>query len=140
MLALVMVHSSFFDPSLAPVVVEAQVDQSNGRGRRTVTECLRSQYDGTTIMASMRSLGHYMQELSHEGFQLRDFLHEGNGDLWLAAIGEPRSRAGWALIDESADGDDVLAARARKDPAWLDGFSRVCDGGGVAVYRRSEVG
>src|SRR5438552_4309097 len=26
-----------------------------------------------------------MQELSRSGFELRDFLHEGNGDIWLAA-------------------------------------------------------
>ena len=123
-----------------PMTAEAQWDLPHAAARRVVTACLADQYDGTTIMASMRSLGHYMQELSHEGFQLRDFLHEGNGDLWLAAIGQPRSRAGWALIDESTESDDVLAARARKDPAWLDGFSRVCESGGVAVYRRSEVG
>jgi hypothetical protein len=30
-------------------------------------------------MASMGSLAHYMQELSASGYELRDFLHEGNG-------------------------------------------------------------
>jgi hypothetical protein len=31
----------------------------------------------------------------------------------------------------------VLAQRARSDPAFLDGFTRVCEGGGVALYRSS---
>jgi len=31
----------------------------------------------------------------------------------------------------------MLADRARKSPAFLDGFSRVCEGGGVALYHRA---
>ena len=47
------------------------------------------------IMASMGSLGHYMQEASRAGFAIRDFLHEGNGDIWLAALdGRARSPTG----------------------------------------------
>ena len=43
----------------------------------------------------MGSLGHYMQEASGAGFAIRDFLHEGNGDIWLAALERPyRSQAG----------------------------------------------
>ena len=65
-------------------------------------------------MASMGSLGHYMQELSRRGFALRDFLHEGNGDIWLAALDGPRPFAGWMLIEEKAEGGDMLAtSRAR---------------------------
>ena len=45
-------------------------------------------------MASMGSLGHYMQEASRAGFAIRDFLHEGNGDIWLAALEEPASVRG----------------------------------------------
>ena len=122
----------------APVTAEAQWDLPNAAARRQVTACLADQYDSTTIMASMDSLGHYMQELSHEGFRLRDFLHEGNGDLWLAAIEQARPFAGWVLIVEDADGGDALATIARENPAWLDGFSRACDGGGVALYRRLQ--
>jgi hypothetical protein len=121
----------------APMTAEAQWDLPNAAARRQVTACLASQYDGTTIMASMRSLGHYMQELSDEGLRLRDFLHEGNHDSWVAATEQARPLAGWVLIDESAERGDVLAATARENPAWLAGFSRVCEGGGVALYRRS---
>ena len=87
-------------------------------------------------MASMGSLGHYMHDLSRYGFALRDFLHEGNGDVWLNALDDPRPYAGWMLVEEKAEGGDMLAKRARENPAFLNGFSRVCDGAGVALYRR----
>jgi hypothetical protein len=119
-----------------PMTAEAQWDLPNAAARRQVTACLVDQYDGSTIMASMGSLGHYMQELSGQGFNLHDFLHEGNGDIWLAAIEQARPFAGWMLIEEYAEGGDVLASIARENPRWLDGFSRVCEGGGVALYRR----
>jgi hypothetical protein len=121
---------------MAPMVAEAQWDRPNVPVRRTVGRCLAEAYRGETIMASMGSLGHYMQELSPEGFSLRDFLHEGNGDIWLAALNGPRPYAGWLLIEEKAEGGDMLAKIARENPHFLDGFSRVCEGAGVALYRR----
>ena len=124
------------DPS-APMVLEAQWDVPNVRAREAVTDCLRSKYDGDTIMASMGSLGHYMQEASRRGFVLRNFLHEGNGDIWLAALDGPRPYAGWLLIEEKAEGGDMLAAIARERPAFLDGYERVCSGAGLALYRRT---
>ena len=124
------------DPS-APMVLEAQWDVPNVRAREQVTDCLRAKYDGDTIMASMGSLGHYMQEASRRGFVLRDFLHEGNGDIWLAALNGPRPYAGWVLIEEKAEGGDMLAAIARQRPAFLDGYERVCSGAGLALYRRT---
>jgi hypothetical protein len=120
----------------APMVVEAQWDRPNAVARRSVTDCLRRDYQGETVMASMGSLGHYMQELSLAGFELRDFLHEGNGDIWLNALNGPRPYAGWILIEEEAEGGDMLAHIARDRPEFLGGFSRVCEAGGVALYRR----
>ena len=127
-------------PSIAsaPMVVEAQWDRPNVAARQQVTDCLRAAYSGDTIMASMGSLGHYMQELSRAGFALRDFLHEGNGDIWLAALDGPRPYVGWILIEEEAEGGDMLAHTARENPRFLDGFSRVCEGAGVALYRRTD--
>lgn len=122
----------------APMVVEAQWDRPNVPVRQLVTNCLRARYDGTTIMASMGSLGHYMQDTSRDGFDLRDFLHEGNGDIWLAALDGPRPYAGWLLIEEKAQGGDLLARRAREHPHFLDGYSRVCEGAGVALYERQN--
>ena len=81
-----------------------------------MTDCLRAGYDGASIMASMGSLGHYMQELSHSGFSVRDFLHEGNGDIWLAALNGPRPFAGWMLIEEKAGGGDMLARDRAREP------------------------
>jgi hypothetical protein len=125
-----------FDQS-APMVLEAQWDRPNVHARRQVTDCLRSNFDGEKIMASMGSLGHYMQETSHDGFELSDFLHEGNGDIWLAAIEGPRRYAGWVLIEEKAEGGDMLAKLARSNPAFLDGFERMCEGAGLSLYRRA---
>ena len=122
----------------APMVVEAQWDRPNAPLRQQVTNCLRARYDGSSVMASMGSLGHYMQETSHDGFALRDFLHEGNGDIWLAALDGPRPYAGWLLIEEKAEGGDMLARRAREHPHFLDGYSRVCEGAGVALYERQN--
>ena len=124
----------------APMVVEAQWDRPNGPVRQRVTDCLVAGYDHEKIMASMGSLGHYMQETSHAGFALRDYLHEGNGDIWLAALETPRPYAGWILIEEKANGGDMLAKRARSDPHFLDGYTRVCEGAGLALYRRDAAG
>ena len=88
-------------------------------------------------MASMGSLGHYMQEASRSGFAIRDFLHEGNGDIWLAALESPYPFADWVLIEEKAEGGDMLARIARERPTFLDGYERVCEGAGVALYRRA---
>jgi hypothetical protein len=122
--------------SAAPMVLEAQWDRPNVRDRQRVTDCLRSQDDGETIMASMGSLGHYMQEMSRDGFDIRRFLHEGNGDIWLFALDGPRRYAGWILIEEKAEGGDMLAHLTRERPAFLDGYTRLCEGAGVSLYRR----
>ena len=123
----------------APMVVEAQWDQPNVLPRAAVTRCM-GRPSGETIMASMGSLGHYMQEAAGAGFRIRDFLHEGNGDIWLAALANgPRAYAEWVMVEEKAEGGDLLAVRARTDPHFLDGYSRVCQGAGLALYRRTDV-
>jgi hypothetical protein len=121
----------------SPMVVEAQLDQQHGADRRVVTAFLRQHRHGELILASLGSLSHFVQELSWIGVNVRDVVHEGNGDLWAAALESPRDHVGWALIEELAEGGDALAARARRTPAFLAGFSRVAEGGGVALYQRS---
>ena len=123
------------DPA-APMVVEAQWDRANQTGRAQVAAYLRAQWDGEPVMASMGSLAHFMQELSRQGFRIRDFLHEGNGDIWLAAFEYPDPHAEWMLVEEQAEGGDILAARARSQPRFLAGYARVAEGGGIALYRR----
>lgn len=125
------------DPT-APMVLEAQWDRPNSAARRDVTACLAEAYRGETILASMGSLGHYMQETAAAGFDLTDFLHEGNHPTWDAALKDPLPYVGWILVEERAEGGDMLARRARENPRFLHGFSRVCEGGGVALYRRQN--
>jgi hypothetical protein len=120
----------------APMVREAQRDVPNSRARAAVTAYLTREWDGAPIMASMGSLAHYMQETSHAGFHIRDYLHEGNGDLWIEALKTPSPHAAWILIEERAEGGDMLAALSRQRTEFLSGYRRVAEGGGVALYRR----
>ena len=138
-LAGVLVTTRPFDPKAA-MVLEAQWDRPNSRARQEVTACLPRDTPRPTVMASMGSLAHYMQELSGAGFAIRDFLHEGNGDIWLAALNGPARYVGWMLIEERAEGGDMLFQRAASDPGFLAGFERMCAGGGVALYRNREAG
>jgi hypothetical protein len=121
----------------APMVVEAQWDVPHSRDRRAITACLVRERRGEPILASMGSLAHYMQETSSAGIELRDYIHEGIGQIWTDSLEHPARHAGWVLIEEQAEGGDVLAQRLRAKPAFLAGFDRVCEGGGVALYRRT---
>jgi hypothetical protein len=122
----------------APMIVEAQWDVPQSLNRRAVTACLAG-YRDEKIMASMGSLAHYMQELSHAGLDIADFVNEGNGAIWeLAMKTGPAPHAGWMLVEEQAEGGDALAQAIARDPAFARGMVRICEGGGVALYRRSS--
>src|SRR5262245_8097668 len=131
-----LVESPPWSPQ-APMLLEAQWDRGASIGRREVTACLARDYRGEKILASMGSLAHYMQELSANGFHIADFINEGNGEIWnLALATGPAPHAGWMLVEEVAEGGDVLAARITSNGAFATGMRRVCEGGGVALYRR----
>jgi hypothetical protein len=137
LVASALVESRPFSPGDAPMVIEAQWDLPASHERERVTACLARDYHGEKVMASMGSLAHYMQELSRAGFDISDFLNEGNGVLWtLAMRNGPAPHAGWMLVEEEAEGGDVLAQRIRRDASFARGMTRVCSGGGVALYRR----
>jgi hypothetical protein len=88
----------------------------------------------------MGSLAHYMQELSREGLDIGDFIHEGNGVIWNMALETgPAPHAGWMLVEERAEGGDVLAQKIRADPRFAARMVRMCEGGGVALYRRTPL-
>lgn len=125
------------DPTAA-MVVEAQWETPYRLDRQAITGYLQAHYDGTPILASMGSLAHYMQEASQAGLRLRDFVHEGTGDLWSEAVRSPARHVRWVAIEGRAEGGDVLAARRRADPTFLDGFDAVAEGGGVVLYRREK--
>jgi hypothetical protein len=120
----------------SPIVVESQRDRANVVERRRVTECLQRSYDDTLILASMGSLAHYMHETSSVGLYIRNFIHEGTGQLWIDSLGSARAHAGWVLIEEQAEGGDVLARLSARVPSYLDGFERLCAAGGIALYRK----
>ena len=104
--------------------------------RAQVTACLAQPLRGEKIMASMGSLGHYMQEASRAGFAIRDFLHEGNGDIWLAALDEPAPVR--RLDADRGEGRRRRHARATaraSSPRFSTGTQRVCEGAGLALYR-----
>ena len=136
LVAAVLIQTSPLDPS-APMIVEAQRDAANRVGRRAVTSYLVKNYAGEPIMMSMGSLAHYMHDLSAQGFIIRSFLQEGNGELWTEALAEgPHGFAAWVVVEEQAEGGDVLFQRAKRDPGFLKGYDRVAQGGGVALYRQ----
>lgn len=120
----------------APMVLEAQWETPYRHARQAVTRHLVAEWDGTPILGSMGSLGHYMQETSHAGFALRDFVHEGNGLLWETIREHPGRHVRWMLIEERAEGGDMFAVKARSQPDFLTGFVRVAEGGGVSLYQR----
>jgi hypothetical protein len=141
LLALVLIASTLIESPpwamTAPLIEEAQWDVPNSRERQHVTTCLAPAYRGEKVLASMGSLAHYMQELSHEGLAIADFIHEGNGALWdLALQTGPAPHAGWMLVEEQSEGGDVLAQRVRRDASFARGMTRVCEGGGVVLYKR----
>jgi hypothetical protein len=136
-LVLAMMEMGPFD-SEALMLREAQIDQ-NAPARREVTACLKERFSGGPVMVSMGALGHYMQEMSTDGFAIRDFLHEGNGPLWDSAFTRgPAPLVEWVLMEEEAEGGDAIVQRFRRYPALLDGFDRICAGGGVALYQRDH--
>jgi hypothetical protein len=122
--------------STAPMVLEAQWDRPHSIDRRAVRACLARDRRGEPILASMGSLAHLMQETAADGINLRDYIHEGIGQIWADSLEHPARHAGWVLIEEQAEGGDMLAARRLDRPNFLAGFDRVCEGGGVALYKR----
>jgi hypothetical protein len=124
--------------SRSPMVVEAQRDAESVVARQAVTECLLRNYDHSPILASMGSLAPYMQETARAGLSIRQFIHEGIGQQWADSLVEPSRHASWLLMEEHAEGGDVLARLSRESSAFLAAFSRECEGGGMAVYRRLD--
>jgi hypothetical protein len=121
-----------------PMVEEATWDAVASDGRRRVTACLGEWRPGDKIMASMGSLAHYMHDLAQEGLAISDFIHEGNGAIWTLALETgPALHARWLLVEEQSEGGDVLARRVQDQPDFATGMLRVCEGGGVALYRRT---
>lgn len=126
----------------APMVREAQWDRPNIAARAAVTACLTREFERPRhkILISMGSLAHYMQEMSAAGFRLDDFVHEGSDELWRESLVDPSRYVQWVLFEEKAEGGDLLTQRRERFPEFTRGFARVCEGAGVALYRRDMPG
>ncbi|MEX2273396.1 MAG: hypothetical protein WD690_18140 [Vicinamibacterales bacterium] len=120
----------------APMIVEARREGPQQGQRRMVTDALKRQWDGTPILISMGSLAHYMHDLGREGFDIGDFIHEGNGDIWEAAIVDPSTQARFLIAEERAEGGDVFAHLLRDRSDVAAKFERIAAGGNVSLYRR----
>ena len=98
----------------APMVLEAQWDRPHSVGRQTIRACLaRDRHEGEPILASMGSLAHFMQETSADGIHLRDYIHEGIGQIWADSVEHPARHARWVVIEEQAEGGGVALYRRR---------------------------
>ncbi len=107
------------------MVQEAQWDVPFSLGRRNVTACLMREYHGERILASMGSLAHYMQELSHAGINIRDFVHEGTLPYWQEAIEAPQGTRGMDSGRGARRGRRHAGRSAsRESSAFTTGFAR----------------
>ena len=120
----------------APMIVEARREERNQRARRAVTDALKASWDGSPILMSMGSLAHYMHDLGREGFDIADFIHEGNGEIWSAAAADPAGHARFLMVEERAEGGDLFAHLLRDRPDIAAKFRRVAAAGNVVLYER----
>ena len=109
---------------------------------RAVTAYLRrSTTTARAIMMSMGSLAHYMHDLSRVRLRrprLPARRQRRALDVRAASTGRAATSS-WVAIEEQAEGGDALvSAREARIRSFCDGFERVAEGGGVALYRASD--
>jgi hypothetical protein len=112
-------------------MVEATRDAADVVARRPVVDALRREYRGGRILASMGSLAPVLFEL---GLPLREVVHEGNGNWWTYAVVDPEREVAWVIVAEGDILDRVRLVRR----GFPEGFVRVREFPGVAVYRRAS--
>ena len=55
------------------------------------------------------------------GFAIHDFLHEGNGEVWKAAMKYgPRRYVMWVAIEERAEGGDAVYQRSKESAGFCE--------------------
>ncbi len=141
-LAIVVAAAALIVPDLrpydstAPMIAEARREERHQRARRAVTEALQASWDGSPILMSMGSLAHYMHDLGREGFDIADFIHEGNGEIWSGALQDPAAHARFLIVEERAEGGDLFAHLLRDNPEIAAKFRKVAAAGNVALYER----
>ena len=103
--------------------VESQREAANMAGRRAITAYLHAHYDGSDDHDEhglARPL--HARPVAGRVRPIKDFLHEGNGEIWRFAMLGPRGHAG--LADHRGIGRRWRCApsAASLRPRWLDGF------------------
>jgi hypothetical protein len=69
-----------------------------------------------------------------------DGFYEIEPAFYRRPLVSPGRHVGWVLIAEQARMRDQLTRLKEGVPGWLDGFERLCEGGGVTLYRRTKLG
>jgi len=99
-------------------------------GARARYACMARSSPAPRSWRAWDRLGTTCRKRRGSGLAIRDFLHEGNGDIWLAALQRPQPFAAWMLVEEKAQGGDMLARIAREKPSFSRATSGVCEGAG----------
>ena len=107
----------------APMVVEAQWDRPNAAGARAGHRVPRAAarrrrrswraWDRSATTCRRRRVAASRSAIS---------CTKATATSGSPRSSEPRPFAGWMLIEEKAEGGDMLARRAREQPAFLDGI------------------
>ncbi len=120
----------------APLVAESQRDAANMSEREAVTEYLRQHWDRTTNH-DQHGLPRPLHARPFAAEHRYSRLSAGRQRAALGSRGDAGTRGfvTWVVIEERAEGGDALHQAAARDPKFLDGFDRVAEGGGVALYR-----
>jgi hypothetical protein len=90
----------------------------------TVTRCLPEPGHGDLVMASMGSLAHYHAGVIRLGLRSAGLPARRQRRALDGRIERPERYVRWMLIEEVAEGGDMLAARARENPQFLAAFTR----------------
>ena len=118
----------------APMVVESQREAASKAGRRAVSDYLAAHRDGKTIMMSMGSLGHYMQDLSAYGFPSTTSCTKGTAKSGTSRSAKPEGSPVGSYRGKSGRRGRALS-ETRKPPRISRRLHRVAEGGGAGLYR-----
>jgi len=101
-------------------------------------EYLKEQYDGGRILIHVHGAG--TRVLFYSDRPVKELIHEGNAPLWQEALADPRPYARWVVMagDQATLRGDEVFLRLYGSPIISDGYSKLFDRQGVAIYRRND--
>jgi hypothetical protein len=96
--------------------------------RQQVLKYLAGNYDGAPIIVDSLKLAPLIYDTR---LPVSSFIcNEGNKSLWLKAMQNPRSEAGWII---TMRGDEIWG-RLNFDPSWTDGYALVSRTENMSVF------